>query len=216
MIRGIIFDLDGVIADTAKFHYIAWKEIGKKYDLEVDEEFNENLKGVSRDESLRRILEFNKAEEKFSAEEKEKIATEKNELYKNLLNTLTEKDILAGIEKFLKDIKARDMKIALASASKNASLILEKLNLLDMIDYIADPAEVKNGKPAPDIFIKACEGIGLKIDEVIGVEDSYSGVSAMKKCAMKSIGIGVDADYILKSTADLDLEKVLDFFKREV
>ncbi|WP_101772568.1 beta-phosphoglucomutase [Peptostreptococcus faecalis] len=206
MIKGVIFDLDGVITDTAKFHYIAWNNLASKMGIELTEEFNEKLKGIPRIESLKLILEYGNAIHIYSEEEMHEMADIKNEEYKKLLKNLDKKDILPGIEDFINKLKEKNIKIGLASASKNAPMILEKLGLGKKIDYIADPDAVKNGKPAPDIFIEATRGINLNIDDVIGIEDADAGVEAMRSCNMRSIGINVDADLRLESTRELSLD----------
>ena len=206
MIKGIIFDLDGVITDTAKFHYKAWKRLASRLGIDIDEDFNEGLKGVSRMDSLKRILEHGNVLDKYSREDLEALAEDKNEDYKKLLEDLKKEDILDGIEDFINEIRYNNIKIGLASVSKNAPMILDKLGLIDKIDFIADPAKVEKGKPAPDIFIEAARGLGLDIKDTIGIEDARSGVDAMKACNMRSVGIGVDADFRLESTSQLSLD----------
>ena len=206
MIKGIIFDLDGVITDTAKFHYKAWKRLASRLGIDIDEDFNEGLKGVSRMDSLKRILEHGNVLDKYSREDLEALAEDKNEDYKKLLEDLKKEDILDGIEDFINEIRYNNIKIGLASVSKNAPMILDKLGLIDKIDFIADPAKVEKGKPAPDIFIEAARGLGLDIKDTIGIEDARSGVDAMKACNMRSVGIGVDADLRLESTSQLSLD----------
>lgn len=206
MIKGIIFDLDGVITDTAKFHYKAWKRLASRLGIDIDEDFNEGLKGVSRMDSLKRILEHGNVLDKYSREDLEALVEDKNEDYKKLLEDLKKEDILDGIEDFINEIRYNNIKIGLASVSKNAPMILDKLGLIDKIDFIADPAKVEKGKPAPDIFIEAARGLGLDIKDTIGIEDARSGVDAMKACNMRSVGIGVDADLRLESTSQLSLD----------
>ncbi|MBC2576862.1 beta-phosphoglucomutase [Peptostreptococcus canis] len=213
MIRGIIFDLDGVITDTAKFHYAAWKSLASELGIEIDEKFNEKLKGISRIESLEKILDYGGIREKYSDDEINSLAQKKNEEYKKLLKSLDRKDILPGISEFIDELRENNIKIGLASVSKNAPIILEKLGLMEKIDFIADPSKVEKGKPAPDIFIEAARGIGIEIEEVIGIEDSDAGVKAMKNCKMKSIGIGVEADISLSCTSELSLDLIKKFNK---
>lgn len=214
MIKGVIFDLDGVITDTAKYHFKAWKKLASELGIEIDEKFNETLKGVSRTESLKKILEYGGKLQEYSEEEIEKLCSRKNEEYKEMLKCLEKEDILPGIEKFIDELRKHSIKIGLASVSKNAPIILEKLGLSEKIDYIADPSEVEKGKPAPDIFISAAEGINTDIIECIGIEDSMAGVEAMKSCKMRSVGIGVNADLTLESTEDLSLEKIKELDKK--
>ena len=213
MIKGAIFDLDGVITDTARLQYIAWNNLAKSIGIDIDEEFNETLKGVSRRDSLIKILEHASVRDKYSDDDIKTLTDKKNDEYVKLLDDLTKDDILPGIEAFIKELKEKNMKIGLASVSKNAPKILEILGLLDQVDFIADPAKVEKGKPAPDIFIESARGIGLDIDQVFGIEDSQAGVQAMRACNMRSVGIGVDADLRLETTGDLSLEKIALYFE---
>ncbi len=190
MIEAFIFDLDGVITDSAHYHYLAWKELADKINITIDEEFNETLKGVSRMESLERILKHGNRENDFSNEEKEKMATDKNDYYVSLIEQITSKDILPGIEGLLKEIRANGIKIGLASASKNALLVLGNLQLLEYFDFIADAAICKNSKPAPDIFLMAAEGLNVNPVNCIGVEDASAGVEAINTAGMYSVGVG--------------------------
>ncbi len=208
MIRGVIFDLDGVITDTAKFHYIAWKNLASELGIEIDEEFNETLKGIPRLDSLVKILEYGGVRQNYSDSDIDSLADKKNEEYKLLLEELSKDDILPGIEEFIDELRSNNIKIGLASVSKNAPTILKKLELIEKIDFIADPSKVAKGKPAPDIFIEAARGIGLEIENTVGIEDAESGVKAMRACDMRSVGIGVEADLTLKGTSELSLEVI--------
>lgn len=206
MIRGVIFDLDGVITDTAKFHYIAWKKLAENLGIDLTLEFNENLKGISRMESLDKILELKSKKKEFSIVEKENLANSKNEYYKKLIEEISPNDILKGILDFLNELKEKNYKIALASASKNAVFILEKLKIKEKFDYIVDVSKIHKNKPEPDIFIQACKGLNLETNEVVGIEDSQAGIEALKKAKIFSIGINVDADIYLKSSEELNIK----------
>lgn len=208
MIKGIIFDLDGVITNTAKYHFKAWKKLASELGIEIDEKFNESLKGVSRIDSLKKILEYAGKENMYSQEDIVRLCDKKNEEYKEMLKDLSKEDILPGIENFIDELKKNNIKIGLASVSKNSPFILEKLALSCKIDYIADPSAVKRGKPAPDIFLAAAEGINVEVEDCIGIEDSKAGVEAMKSCNMRSVGIATKADLTLESTEELSLEKI--------
>lgn len=203
--KGIIFDLDGVITDTAEYHYIAWKDLANKIGVEMDREFNETLKGISRGESLERILLKGNKEDSYTKDQKDELAKSKNDYYLKLLEKLTPKDVMENIVETLKYLKEKNIKIALASASKNAPLILDKLELKDYFEVIVDPSSVKQGKPAPDIFLEGARLIGLNPKDCIGVEDSEAGVVAINDSNMLSIGIGSEknlnhADVVIPST----------------
>lgn len=206
MIKGILFDLDGVIVETAELHYLAWKAMANSLGFDIDEEFNEQLKGVDRKESLNRILKYGNIE--LSEDEKMFLMVKKNNMYIEKLKDLTKDALLPGIEVLLYNLKEKGYKIALASASKNGPFILEKLEIDKYFDVIVDPSTVK-GKPSPEIFQKAGELLGLNNKECIGVEDSIAGINAINSADMISIGIGDNdeikrlAKYSLKDTSEL-------------
>lgn len=207
MIKAVLFDLDGVICDTAKFHYIAWKQLANKLGSDIDEEFNDTLKGIDRVNSLKRICKHIGVT--LNDDELENYCTVKNKYYVELLNTLSSKDILPGIEKFILDLKENKINIAVASASKNAPYILEKIGLLQYVDYIVDPTSVSKGKPAPDIFLAGAKYFDLSCEECIGIEDAQAGIDALNSAQIKSIGIGEylnDATITLKNTSLLSFD----------
>lgn len=211
--KAVIFDLDGVITDTASYHFKAWKQLAASIGIEIDEEFNEQLKGISRLESLERILLKGDKLEHYSPEDVHRLAEQKNEEYKELINGLTSADILPGILPFLKELKENGMKIALASASKNAPFILEKLGIAQYFDTIVDPASLAKGKPAPDIFLKAAAQLSVHPQDCVGIEDAPAGVEAIYSASMVSIGIGSQeqlekANLVLPSTKELNVEIV--------
>lgn len=206
MIKGVLFDLDGVIADTAKLHYQAWKKLADGLNIEIDEEFNETLKGVDRAGSLDRILAHGSVDLPQST--KEALMEQKNNHYIELLQTLCYIDILPGIAELLEELKRNDIRVAIASISRNAPVILEKLGLMDFIDAIADPAQVTHSKPAPDIFLEAARLIDLAPEECVGIEDSTAGVEAINRAGVRSIGIGVEGDISLASTQELNMQLI--------
>ena len=204
--KGIIFDLDGVICHTDKYHYMAWKNMADGLGIYFDEEINNRLRGVSRMESLEIILE--RSDKAYSDKEKEEFANKKNELYKELLNEMSEKDLDKKVKDTLDILKERGYKTAIASSSKNAKLILSKLNLIDFFDIIIDGNDIKYSKPDKEVFEKA--GIGLKLlpNECLVVEDAASGVEGAKRAGMDVAGIGdakgiEDVSYSLESFEDL-------------
>jgi beta-phosphoglucomutase len=214
MIKGIVFDLDGVITDTAEYHYLAWKSLAKKIGIDIDREFNEQLKGISRIESLERILVYGGKEKDYSEKEKETLATQKNEEYKEYIKQITPKDILPGITDFLKEAKKQGIRFSIASASKNAPKILEQLELAENFDGIVNPSDLKKGKPDPEIFIKGAEILGLTPKECVGIEDAEAGITGINEAGMFSVGVGNansmrHANYFVEKTSELNLQTIL-------
>ncbi len=212
-LKALVFDLDGVLTDTAKYHYLAWKKLADELGYYFDEDINELLKGVSRINSFEIILEKNNATDKFTAEEKENLANKKNEYYKEMIEQLTPDDILPGIVSFITDARNNGVKCAVASISKNASRVLELLEISDLFDYIADAALVKKPKPDPEIFLTCANALGFDPAECIGVEDAQAGIESIHAAGMLSVGINVTVtsimpDIVLKSTSELDFNKI--------
>ena len=211
--EAVIFDLDGIITDTAEYHYLAWKQLGEDLGIPFDRKFNETLKGVSRMDSLERILELGDRQNEFALEEKEAFATNKNDHYVTLIQDVSPTDILPGIKQLLVDLRTEGYKIAMASASKNAFAVTESLGLTDFFDYIVDAAKVVNSKPAPEVFIKAAEAIGVTPEKCIGIEDAAAGVTSINDAGMFSIAIGTDAglnhaNIVLRSTEELTIDVI--------
>ncbi|MFD2044218.1 beta-phosphoglucomutase [Ornithinibacillus salinisoli] len=208
-----IFDLDGVITDTAEYHYLAWKKLAEELDVSFDRQFNEQLKGISRMESLELILAKNRSLS-LSDHEKEKLANDKNEYYKQLIESINGENTLPGIEKLIKEIKENNIKIALGSASKNANMVLDKLGLTEYFDYIVDAAKVKKGKPDPETFTTAADAFSIHYSDCIGIEDAVAGVEAINKASMFSVGVGstehlAEADYVVNDTSGLQFEELV-------
>ena len=206
---GVIFDLDGVIVDTAKYHFIAWKHIANKLGFDFTEAHNEQLKGVSRVRSLDLILDL--SGQTIETEEKERLLIEKNEHYLSLISDMGQSEILPGILELLKYLKEQNIPFSLGSASKNARLILKTLNLLDLFDAIVDGNDVTNAKPDPEVFLRAAERLNLKAEQCIVVEDAVAGVDAANNAGMISIGIGEEAhlhkaNHVLPSTKELSVQ----------
>ncbi|MEK9997912.1 MAG: beta-phosphoglucomutase [Cryomorphaceae bacterium] len=188
MIKGFLFDLDGVIVDTAVFHFQAWRRLAQKLGGDFTEEQNEQLKGVSRVDSLKKIIEWTGAT--VSDEEFQTLMVEKNEWYLELVQGLGPQDALPGALNFLQTAYDQGIKIALGSASKNAPMILEKLGITPLFTAIIDGNNVVNGKPHPEVFLKGAEALGLEPSECVVFEDSIAGVQAAKTGGMSSVGIG--------------------------
>lgn len=189
-IKGLVFDLDGVITDTAERHYLAWKRIAHRLGIAIDREWNERLKGISRTESLELILAENPTF-LLDSEEKAQLLKEKNAHYLELIAEITAADILPGIPELLEEAKNAGYRMAIASASKNAPLILERLGLSAIFDAVVDPESLKQNKPHPEIFEKAAQALGLETQECIGFEDSLAGIEGIKRAGMPAVAIAI-------------------------
>ena len=205
--KAFIFDLDGVIVDTAKYHYLAWQKIANELGIEFTHEHNEELKGVSRVRSLDIILELGKI--KASQEDKNKWLVQKNEDYLSYLVDMDESEILPGVMPVFKFLKEHNQLIALGSASKNARPILEKTGTISYFDAIVDGNDVSNAKPDPEVFLIAAKLLGVKPEDSIVFEDSVAGIQAANIGKMTSVGIGEasilhEAKYIFKDFTQID------------
>jgi len=203
----LIFDLDGVIVDTAKFHFKAWQTLAKKIGVHFTEKENVQLKGVSRIKSLEKILEW--GDKTISDELFHELMHDKNQDYLGYVNAMTVNDILPGVKEFLSSAKADGHSIALGSASKNAKTILTAVQLLDMFDVIIDGNQVTKGKPDPEGFLKAASQLNVSPEDSFVFEDSIAGIQAANTAGMTSIGIGDsnilnEADYCYKGFQELD------------
>ena len=205
--KAFIFDLDGVIVDTAKYHYLAWKKIATDLSIEFTHEHNELLKGVSRVRSLEIILGLGQVEA--SQEQKDQWLIQKNEDYLSYLVDMDQSEILPGVMPVLEFLKANQQPIALGSASKNARPILEKTGILSYFDAIVDGNDVSNAKPDPEVFLQAAQKLGISNENSIVFEDSVAGIQAANIANMTSIGIGEatilnEAKYIFKDFTYID------------
>ena len=209
--KAFIFDLDGVIVDTAKYHYLAWRELANQLGFDFSHEQNELLKGVSRVRSLEILLDIGNV--KLDQDEKEKYLHEKNEQYLKYIAKMDHSEILPGIDEVLHYLKRNKIPFALGSASKNARLILKTLNLLDLFDAIVDGNDVSTAKPDPEVFLIGADKLGVPAKECIVVEDAKAGIDAAARAGMTSIGIGdpdvlENADYDLIDTNELTVDFV--------
>jgi len=186
--KAFIFDLDGVIVDTAKYHFLAWQKIASQLGIEFTPEHNEELKGVSRVRSLDIILELGKIQA--SQDDKNKWLTQKNEDYLSYIENMDESEILPGVLNVLEFIREKQQLIALGSASKNARPILEKVKILHLFDAIVDGNDVTNAKPDPEVFLRAAKLLNTSNENSIVFEDSVAGIQAANIANMISIGIG--------------------------
>ena len=206
-IKGLIFDLDGVLVFTDKFHYQAWKTMADELGLYFDETINHRLRGVSRMDSLEIILERYEGPD-LSLREKEKLAEKKNEIYRTLLESMTPDDVTKEVRDTLTKLREKGYKLAIGSSSKNAKFILEKVELKDAFDAISDGNNITKSKPDPEVFLKAAEYLGLPPKACMVVEDAEAGIEAAKKGGMYAAGIGeaaksINADESLKTFSEL-------------
>ncbi|MCI4641947.1 MAG: beta-phosphoglucomutase [Flavobacteriaceae bacterium] len=211
MSKGFIFDLDGVIVDTAKYHYEAWKSLAKQFGYDFTPQDNEHFKGVSRVKSLELLLEM--AQYKATPEQKDRWLSEKNTAYLALISHMNAKEILPGIPQILDLLKSQGNLIALGSASKNAQPILEKVGLLSYFNTLVDGNSVSKAKPDPEVFLKAAQQLGLPPEDCVVLEDAKAGVAAAKAAGMQCIGVGDAnilklADYCFKTTAAIPLSLI--------
>ncbi|RHW53403.1 beta-phosphoglucomutase [Lactobacillus bombicola] len=191
--KGVLFDLDGVIADTAVYHFQAWRKLIKDhFNRELPAALEKQTKGVSRNDSLTAILAY--LDIKVSDAAFQKMTDEKNKVFRELLASLTPQNILPGISDLIAQFKEHDVKLSLASASLNGPYILEKLQLNSAFDAIADPSKVVAGKPAPDIFLAAASAINVEPKECVGIEDSIAGIKAINSAGAFSVGVGNKSD----------------------
>jgi beta-phosphoglucomutase len=210
--KACIFDLDGVIVDTAKYHYLAWKRLAKELGFEFTEKDNERLKGVSRMESLEILLSVGGI--RIDDENvKLQLAEKKNKWYVDYINQMTKDEILPGVIEFLELLKKAGIKIAIGSASKNTITILERIGLKDIFDAIIDGTKISKAKPDPEVFLKAAEELNVRPEECCVFEDAVAGIQAAKSAGMKVIGVGdpmilKDADKVIQSFQSQTLELI--------
>ncbi|MGB6268611.1 MAG: beta-phosphoglucomutase [Olleya sp.] len=205
--KGFIFDLDGVIVDTAKYHFLAWKNLAKSIDIDFTHEQNEQLKGVSRVRSLEKILEW--GNKTITQEQFKDLMGRKNDDYLSFIAKMDANEILPDVPRVLDFLIEKNQPISLGSASKNAQPILEKVNLLSKFDAIVDGNDVSKAKPDPEVFLIAAQHLNMKPEDCIVFEDSVAGVQAANKANMISIGIGEkdvlhEADYIFSDFTEIE------------
>ncbi len=213
---GFIFDLDGVIVDTAKYHFLAWKNLANSLGIDFSKEQNEQLKGVSRIRSLEKILGW--GNKTISQEKFEALLDEKNEEYLRYIESMDESEILPDVPRILNLLLENNSPIALGSASKNARAILKKVDLIDKFNAIVDGNDVTKAKPDPEVFTNAAEKIKVIPNKCVVFEDSVAGIQAAKKANMLAIGIGEkdilhEADHIFKSFEEISSEFITKLMK---
>ncbi|MCR5006395.1 MAG: beta-phosphoglucomutase [Clostridiales bacterium] len=192
-VKAVIFDLDGVICFTDKYHYLAWKKLADRLGIYFDEKINNRLRGVSRMASLEIILE--RSDKEYTQEEKEAFAEEKNTDYREYLMTMSPADLSDEVKTTLDELRARGYLLAIGSSSKNTKLILSKIGLGDYFDAIADGNDITHSKPDPEVFLCAASKLGVPAAECAVVEDALAGIQAAKGGGMIGLALGGDADH---------------------
>lgn len=215
--KGFIFDLDGVIVDTAKYHFLAWKKLANSIGVDFTETQNEQLKGVSRVKSLEKILAW--GNKTVSEAEFKELMDSKNTDYLNYIEQMNASEILPDVPKVLNYLIENKQGVALGSASKNATVILEKVDLLSKFDQIVDGNHVVKGKPNPEVFLKGAEALGIEPKHCIVFEDASAGIEAAKAAQMIAIGIGDktvlgDADYVFNDFTEISTDFIKELIEK--
>ncbi|MFT5056365.1 MAG: beta-phosphoglucomutase [Pseudoalteromonas distincta] len=214
-LNACIYDLDGVITDTAKYHYQSWKWVADQLEYNLTEKQNQKLKGIGRKESLDKILKWSGA--RISEAEKSNLLQKKNQMYLEQIDQMTPEEIFEGFKTFNALIKQEGIKVAIGSSSRNAIRIIDKLDLVLDFHAIVDGGMTENSKPEPDIFLLAAEKLGVAPEECLVIEDSQAGLTAAKKAGMKSVLFGNDkglkgAQLQIDTWLEADLSKFKNLF----
>lgn len=215
-IKACLFDLDGVIVDTARYHYIAWRKIATELGFEFTLEHNERLKGVSRMQSLDILLEVGGIS--LSEKKKEELAKRKNEMYVSYILNMNHNEIFPGVIDFFNELRNKNIKIALGSASKNAGLILDRLKIKEHFDAIIDGTVAKKAKPDPEVFLKGANAVGVHPTQCIVFEDAYAGIEAAINGGMIPVGVGnasvlTNTATVIPGFEKMTLEKLYDLIR---
>ena len=215
--KSFLFDLDGVLTDTARYHYIAWKNLCDDLGLKFDKTDNHRLLGISRLRSLETILELNGCASRYDKKDRETLAEKKNKYYVDLIKNISPQDLMPGIERFILESKSEGIKLAVASASKNTGFVLERLGIAGHFDYVADASRISNPKPHPEIFLDCSNALNIQSQYCIGIEDAQSGIEAIHAAGMFSVGIGVvvisvPPDLALSRTDELSFKRLSDAY----
>lgn len=215
--KAFIFDLDGVIVDTAKYHFLAWRKLANSMGFDFTHEQNEQLKGVSRVKSLEKILAW--GNKNVTDDEFTKFMAQKNDDYLTYIEKMDDQEILPDVTKTLDFLRDKNQHIALGSASKNARMILEKVNILEKFDSIVDGNDVTKAKPDPEVFLKAAEQLKVAPENCIVFEDAVAGIQAANNAGMISIGIGDkntlhEADYVFRDFTEISTEFLNELINR--
>jgi len=215
-IKACLFDLDGVIVDTAKYHFVAWKRLANELGIDFTKKENEQLKGVSRKDSLELILKWGGVE--LPNEEKEALMKKKNDWYLEYILKMSSAEILPGITEFLDALQGKGIKIGLGSASKNATMILEQIDLIEYFEVIIDGNKVVNGKPHPEVFLKGAAGLGVLPAQCVVFEDAEKGIEAAKEGGMMAIGVGeegslIHAHHVIQNFENFQFDQLIKILK---
>ncbi|MBS1490834.1 MAG: beta-phosphoglucomutase [Bacteroidetes bacterium] len=211
MIQAVIFDLDGVLVDTARYHFMAWQRLAHELGIEFTEKENEQLKGVSRMRSLEIILEMGNLQ--LSFDEMNKLADKKNKWFVQYISRIQATEIFPGIKELMGAIRQSGLKIALASSSKNADTVITLLGIKDFFDVMIDGTMITHTKPDPEIFLLAAQKLGVHPSHCLVYEDAEAGVEAAHAAGMKCVGIGLPeqlrtADYRVTQAPEFSIEKI--------
>lgn len=220
MISTAIFDLDGVVVDTAKYHYLAWRELADGLGFEFTPEQGEATKGVSRMASLDIVLRAGGMEDQFTAAEKQSMAAAKNSRYVELVGQMDRSEVLPGVLDFIADLRSHQVKIVLGSASRNAGLILDRCGLRPLFDAVVDGTLVTKAKPDPEIFLEGARAVGAPAACCVVFEDAKAGIEAATRAQMRSVGVGMGAELSAATTRigsfeELSYDKLIDRIDRK-
>ncbi|WP_026672729.1 beta-phosphoglucomutase [Alkalihalobacterium bogoriense] len=214
-LAAVIFDLDGVLANTVEYHYLATKKVADEIGVPFTREQNLQMQGRGRNLLIEELVKGSQKE--YKDEEKQVLGEKKNEYYQELIETITAEDVLPGMDVLIDELRHNDIKVAVASSSSNAKTVLGNLQLLGVCDYVVDITTVKELKPDPEIFLKAADELGIPYAHCIGIEDSEAGILAINEAPMFSIGIGnhPNANWQVDRTDEITYEKMVEKFQRE-
>lgn len=209
--KAVIFDLDGVLTDTAHYHFLAWKQIADKVGVHFDEAVNEQLKGIDRMGSLNLILQ--QSQTPFSDQQRQALAAEKNTNYQTLIQQITPNDVFTGVPELISALRKQGFALGVASVSKNAQFVLQQLELTSAFDYVADAAKISRSKPDPEIFLTVAEALQVSPQHCVGVEDAVAGVQAIVSAGMPAIGVGdpsvlKQANRVVGATGEIDVAMI--------
>lgn len=210
-IHACLFDLDGVIVDTAKYHYLAWKRLAETLNFDFSLENNEKLKGVSRMESLDILLKIGGLN--FDEEKKLQMAAQKNQWYVEYISSMTEDELLPGVKSFIFSVRDKGIKTAIGSVSKNTMTILKRINMCQYFDAIIDGNKIAHAKPNPEVFLKGAEALGVNPSNCVVFEDAEAGIQAAINAGMHSIGVGSPsvlgkADFVISSFDEITVDRL--------